>query len=202
MQPGPVFGLMVTSALSASGWDRNRPIGNIAWAWLALLVTPSILAFALVFSGQALTTERPVNDAPAVVVAYADNEKATAVGASFRLDDGRLRAWAYTVFRNGSAFSAGETPAYSEEWLVFDCRDESVRVHHAKYYRPNADPFRPAPIPSGFEPVEGNVLRQHQLDVACGTAARPQYSDYFRFMEAYGLNDGRTPRSPPGPLVR
>jgi hypothetical protein len=165
-------------------------------------MTLTTLVLALVFSGQALTSERPVNDEPAVVVAYADNEKATAVGAAFRLDDGRLRAWAYTVFRNGSALSAGRTPAYSEEWIDFDCRNKSVRLHHGRFYRPNADPLRPKPIPEMYEPVEGNVLREHQLDVACGTAERPQYPDYFRFMEAYGLNDGRTPRSPPGPPIR
>lgn len=137
-----------------------------------------------------------------VLVAYADHEVASAVGASDRLPNGTLRLHVYTVYRNGTPLSDGRTPAYSDEVVDFDCQSRTFRLLQSSFLRPNADTietWRSAPLPVS---VAGDAMRERQLNTACGTETRVQYGNYFLFMEAYGLNDGREPRSPPGPMVR
>lgn len=137
-----------------------------------------------------------------MVVAYADQDMATAVGSPLALSNGSLRLHVYTVYRNGVSLSGGRTPAYSDEWIDFDCRAKSFRLFQSSFYRPNADTIETRNDQATFVSVDGELLRERQLETICGTAERPQYGDYLLFMEAYGLNDGRTPRSAPGPRVQ
>ena len=162
----------------------------------------SELAISATLLIQLLTSERTVFPRNEVLVAYADQDTATAVGSPLALSNGSLRLHVYTVYRNGVALSGGRTPAYSDEWVDFDCRAKSFRLFQSSFYRPNADTVETRNDQATFVSVDGELPRERQLETICGTAERPQYGHYFLFMEAYGLNDGRTPRSPPGALVR
>ena len=172
----------------------------MAGVWSAAGMAITALTLFLSLSAQIPTSERPIFPARDVIVAYADNERATAVGSALRLADGRLRLHVYTVYRHGVALSGGRTPAYSDEWIDFDCSAQTLRVFRSSFYRPNADTIEATNTQAPFV-SDGDLLRQHQLATVCGTSERPRYSDYFLFMEAYGLNDGRMPRSRPGPNV-
>lgn len=164
-------------------------------------MTISELAPLATLLTQVLTGERAVFPSNEVVVAYADRETATAVGSPLTLPDGKLRLHVYTVYRNGVPLSDGRSPAYSDEWLDFDCHAKSFRLFRSSFYRPNDDTVEMRNVEAPFVSVEGEFLRERQLETACGTAERPTYGNYFLFMEAYGLRDGRPPRSEPGPLV-
>ena len=151
---------------------------------------------------QLLTGVRATYPNNEVLVAYADHEVASAVGAFNRLPIGSLRLHVYTVYRNGTPLSDGRTPAYSDEVIDFDCQSRTFRLLQSSFLRPNADTietWKSAPLPVS---VAGDAMRERQLNTVCGTEARVQYGNYFLFMEAYGLNDGREPRSLPGPMVR
>lgn len=189
------------SAFNPDASVRFRPIADMPWLWFGEEMVISALILTVTLSLQTPTSERAIYPAHPVLVAYADSEKATAVGAALPLEDGGLRLHVFTVYRHGTSLSAGRTPAYLDEWLDFDCTAKAVRVFQSSFYRPNADTIESLKPQAAFVSVEGDSLREHQLDAACGTAERPQYPNYFLFMEAYGLNDGRTPRSSPGPTV-
>jgi hypothetical protein len=170
--------------------------------WFAAVMAISALILSVTLTLQIPTSERAIFPAHNVLVAYADDEKATAVGAAFPMPDGSLRLHVYTVYRHGNALSGGRTPAYSDEWLDFDCGAKSVRIFQSSFYRPNGDTVEDRNTRAPFVSVGEDLLRERQLEAACGSAERLQYDNYFLFMEAYGLNDGRTPRSQPGPQVR
>lgn len=154
-------------------------------------------------ASQDLTETRPSgpND-NRVMVAYADAHVASAVGWSTRLRDGSLGAETYTVFRHGTRETGWTTPAYTIERIDFWCDERAFRIGRTHLFRGNADPpVSPVENDGPFRSVEGDRLRERQFVVVCGTDSLPVYPTYFYFMEAYGLGDGRAPRSQPGPMV-
>jgi hypothetical protein len=137
-----------------------------------------------------------------VVVAYTDGQIASAVGWNTRLADGSLAASTYTVFRHGTRETNWTTPAYTIDRIDFRCDERTFRVGGTRLFRGNADPLvSPGNNDGPFKPVDGDILRERQFAVVCGTDSRPVYPTFFYFMEAYGLGDGRAPRSEPGPMV-
>lgn len=99
----------------------------------------SELALSATLVIQLIPSERAVFPDHQVLVAYADQEVATAVRIPQVLPSGKLRVHVYTVYRNGVALSGGRTPAYSDEWVDFDCREKTFRLFQSSFYRPNAD---------------------------------------------------------------
>lgn len=163
-----------------------------------------VATIALATASQELTEARPAdpNDIR-VVVAYADAQIASAVGWNTQLADGSLGASVYTVFRRGTRETNWTTPAYTIDRIDFRCDERAFRIGVSRLYRANADPLvSPVDNDGPFRPVVDDILRARQIEVVCGTDRRPVYQDYFYFMRAYGLRDGRAPRSEPGPMVR
>lgn len=133
------------------------------------------------------------------VVTHANQSEATAVnvgdavvpaGRDFKL------AMSYTVYRRGTAETGWTTPAYRFEYLAFRCEERSYRVRRSTLHSGVADPQGlPNSDDGPYSPVELEPRRARQLEVVCNPeAARdlPRFSDYFRFMDAYGLNSRGT----------
>lgn len=165
------------------------------------------LAAALVMlaGGQAVTTDRPqcCGSDNRVVVVSADRNVAVALGRGLELDDGSQRFFTYKVFRHGVPESNWTTPAYEEGAVDLRCEDRTARVVFKRLHRGNGDPLTTVEITNNdapFSPVTDPAL-QRQFDVGCGDDPRVSYEQPFLFMEAYGLNDGRTPRVGSGPMV-
>jgi|GEM_PF-2476532 len=162
-------------------------------------------ALLMLAEGQAVTTDRPrsFRSDNRVIVVSADQNVAVALGQGFELDDGSQRFYSYKVFRHGVAESNWTTPAYEEGAIDVRCEDRTVRVVFQKLYRGNGDPITTvqfANTDAPFSRVTDPAL-QRQFDVGCGDDPRVSYEQPFLFTEAYGLNDGRTPRVGPGPMV-
>jgi hypothetical protein len=164
-----------------------------------------LLLFAIIWisGSQHMSETRPSgpNDAEVVAV-YADAQRASAVGWTTRLTDESIGASVYTVFRHGTRETGWTTPAYSIDRIDFRCEERAFRVGGTRLFRGNADPLASLANNDGnFSSIDGDILRERQFAAVCGTAPRPVYPTYFYFMEAYGLGDGRRPRSPAGPMI-
>jgi hypothetical protein len=128
-------------------------------------------------------------------VTYATPDEATAVniGDAFvpEGEDYKL-ALAYTVYRRGTTETHGTTPAYRLEFLAFRCGERTYRVRRSILFSGLHDPSGPPNSDDGpYVAVDAEPRRASQLDVVCdpSTAADlPRFHDYFRFMDAYGLN--------------
>lgn len=154
-------------------------------------------------AAQELSSQRPDFGDNAVVVAYADEEVATAVGGILDLTSGGKRTHAYTVYRKGTAESEWSTPAYSIGVVDFDCSGRAARQFTTSFYRGNGDPILTGDETPEFAPItDEDPLLLGRFHAVCSSDERPVYGDFFLFMDAYGLNDGRAMRNPPGPMVR
>ena len=151
-------------------------------------MVPSLL-IVIALSSQVLTADSDW------VVTYADDDEATAVdvgdafvpaGSDFKL------AIAYTVYRYGTAETRWTTPAYRLEFLAFRCADRTYRVRRSVLYSGIADPAGlPGTDEGAYFAVDLDPRRSRQLDVVCNPSTAdglPRFRDYFRFMDAYGLN--------------
>jgi hypothetical protein len=149
---------------------------------------PSLL-IALALFGQVRTAHSDW------VVTHANRSEATAVnvGDAF-VPEGRdfKLAQSYTVYRRGTAETRWTTPAYRLEFLAFRCEDRSYRVRRSILMSGVADPIGlPNSDEGPYVSVELEPRRARQLDVVCNPATArdlPRFQDYFRFMDAYGLN--------------
>ena len=151
------------------------------------MVPPFLIA--VVLSSQVLTAHTDW------VVTHADDGEATAVnvgdafvpaGQDFNL------AVAYTVYRYGAAETLWTTPAYRLEFLAFRCADRTFRVRRSVLYSGVSDPVESPDSDEGaYFAADTNPRRSRQLDVICDPSTAeglPRFRDYFRFMDAYGLN--------------
>lgn len=160
------------------------------------------MTIALVAGLQEMTSERPgdVSDTR-VVVAFADEDTASAVDWVVDRPDGIRLTWVYTVHRNGTPETNWATPAYNWNAVDFDCEGRGIRLSMSRLYRTNGDPLvRDYGREGPFEDIDGDPRKVALWSAACTNDVRPVYRDWFMFMEAYGLNDGREPRVPTGPL--
>ncbi|MDI6624832.1 MAG: hypothetical protein QME55_08890 [Brevundimonas sp.] len=129
------------------------------------------------------------------VVTHADRDEATAVniGDAF-VPDGRdfKLALAYTVYRHGTAETRWTTPAYRLEFMAFRCADRTYRIRRSILFSGVADPAGPPNSDDGpYIDANADPRRSRQLDVVCDPATGSElhrFRDYFRFMDAYGLN--------------
>lgn len=163
-------------------------------------------AFAMVVGGQAVTTDRPqcCGSDNRVIVVSADRNVAVALGQGLKMDDGSQRFFTYKVFRHGVPESDWTTPAYEEGAVDLRCADRTARVVFKRLNRGNGDPLTTVEFTNNdapFSPVTDPEV-QRLFDVGCSDDPRVSYEQLGLFMEAYGLNDGRTPRVGPGPMVR
>jgi hypothetical protein len=159
------------------------------------------MTIALVAGLQEMTSERSgdVSDTR-VVVAFADEDTTSAVDWVVDRPDGIRLAWVYTVHRIGTPETNWTTPAYNLDAVDFDCEGRGIRLSMSRLYRTNGDPLvRDYRREGTFEDIDGDPRKVALWSAACTHDVRPVYRDWFHFMEAYGLYDGREPRVPPGP---
>lgn len=164
---------------------------------------PSLVLLALSLVPQEMTSERPgdVSDTR-VVVAFAEQDVAGAVDWVVDRPDGIRLTWVYTVHRNGTAETNWISPAYNWDAVDFDCAGRGIRTTTTRLYRSNGDPLvRNYDREGPFEGVDSDPRKLALWSAACTNDVHPIYQDWFHFMEAYGLNDGREPRVPPGPML-
>lgn len=165
----------------------------------------SLAVALLTVAGQQVTTDRPecCGADNRVIVVSADDNVAIALGRSLKLDDGSRRFFTYAVYRHGLPETDWTTPAYQEGALDVRCDERTARVAFLRLHRGNGDPLVSVLIANNDAPFSRltEPAIQRQFDVACGNDERVSYEDYGRFMQAYGLNDGRTPAVSPGPMV-
>jgi len=129
------------------------------------------------------------------VVTHADGREATAVGVGDAfVPDGEdfTFALAYTVYRRGTSETRWTTPAYRLEFLAFRCADRTYRVRRSILYSGVADPLStPNTDDDPYRSVARDPRRARQLEAVCapsGAADLPRFEDYFRFMDAYGVD--------------
>ncbi len=163
------------------------------------VVLPVMIALSLI--PQEMTSARPGDMFDhRVVVAFADEDVASAVDWWVDRPDGIRLAWVYTVHRGGTPDTNWTTPAYNWDAAQFDCEARGIRTSIWRLYRSNGDPLvRNYGPEEPFEDVDTDPRKLALWSAACTNDVRPVYRDWFHFMEAYGLNDGREPRVPPGP---
>lgn len=162
-----------------------------------------LFAILLANASQDLSASRPSDSRDVrVLVVFADENMASAIGWSIALPDGSYRTSVYTVFSTGTRETDWTTPAYSTESVDFRCEDRTYRVGVSRLYRGNADPLVSImDSDAEFKSITDDSLRERQLLAVCRTDPLPAYPSFMYFMEAYGLGDGRAPRSPPGPIM-
>lgn len=199
------------SAFQPKACVGNRPIADFTLESNLLVpnggrMTLLSLAVALLsLAGQQVTADRPgccgVDDR--VIVVSADENVAIALGRRLKLDDGSTRFFTYAVYRHGLPETEWTTPAYQEGALDVRCDERTARVAFLRLHRGNGDPLVSVRIANNDAPFfpQTDPAVQRQFEVACSNDERVSYEHYGLFMEAYGLNDGRTPRVGPGPMV-